>query len=192
METPFDLSWTTVLGAIAVLVLGKVLLGVFASRAAEVAKTRGGVRFAQNARRGQTLKGVLVSVGNVALGIVVAIMFLDAIGVNTTALLASVGVVGLALGFGAQTLVKDFISGILILVEGQYNIGDEVKIGSAEGEVVRVTMRSTVLRNEEGHTFYIANGSVNNVINLSQSRMQAEGVEQPVPEEGVEGDEEEV
>ncbi len=97
-------------------------------------------------------------------------MILNLFGVDIRPILAGVGVLGLAVGFGAQSLVKDFVSGLFILVENQYSIGDTVKIGSFEGEVIRITMRSTVLRDDGGKTFYISNGLIKDVINLSQQK----------------------
>jgi small conductance mechanosensitive channel len=91
-------------------------------------------------------------------------------GVDIRPILAGAGVIGLAIGFGAQSLVKDFVSGLFILIENQYDIGDKVKIGSSEGNVIRITMRSTVLRDEEGKTYYISNGSIKDVINMSQHK----------------------
>jgi small conductance mechanosensitive channel len=74
----------------------------------------------------------------------------------------------LAIGFGAQSLVKDFVSGLFILVENQYGIGDKIKIGSFEGNVIKITMRSTVLKNKEGMIYYISNGLIKDVLNMSQ------------------------
>jgi len=166
-----EINVSTLVAALALLVIGRVFISVGARRLARVAREHSGGtgRLAENVHRAQALRTIIVSVGNIVLITITALMALTAFGVNTTALLTSAGVLGLAVGFGAQTIVKDFISGLLILLEGQYNIGDRVKIGSAEGEVLRVTARSTVLRNKEGNTFYIANGSVDNVINYSQS-----------------------
>jgi len=97
-------------------------------------------------------------------------MILNLFGVDIRPILAGVGVIGLAIGFGAQSLVKDFVSGLFILVENQYRIGDKVKIGSSEGNVIRITMRSTVLKDEEGKIYYISNGSIKNVINMTQQK----------------------
>ena len=97
-------------------------------------------------------------------------MILILFDVDIRPILAGAGVIGLAIGFGAQSLVKDFVSGLFILIENQYNIGDKVKIGSSEGNVIKITMRSTVLRDEEGKTYYISNGSIKGVINMSQHR----------------------
>ena len=88
-------------------------------------------------------------------------------------ILAGAGVVGVAIGFGAQTLVKDLLSGVFIILEHRYALGDHVKIDIFEGEVVKITMRSTVLRNAEGQTFYISNGSIPKVINSSQDHLEA-------------------
>src|SRR3989344_2530125 len=84
------------------------------------------------------------------------------------AILAGAVILGVVLGFGAQSLIKDFLSGLFIFFEPQYSIGDRVKIGDFEGIVYRVTMRSTVLKDDEGNRYYIANGTINNVTNLSQ------------------------
>ncbi|MCG2809802.1 MAG: mechanosensitive ion channel family protein, partial [Candidatus Portnoybacteria bacterium] len=106
--------------------------------------------------------------GNVAIYVIILLMVLSLFGLDITPILAGAGVIGLAIGFGAQSLVKDFVSGLFILIENQYDMGDRVKIGTFEGRVVKITMRSTVLRDDEGKTFYISNGLINNVINLSQ------------------------
>ncbi len=77
---------------------------------------------------------------------------------------------GVAVGLGAQSLAKDLISGVLLIMEHRYAIGDVVKIDGFEGKVVKITMRSTVLRNTEGETFYTSNGTINKVVNKSQSK----------------------
>ncbi|MBU4031044.1 mechanosensitive ion channel family protein, partial [Patescibacteria group bacterium] len=111
---------------------------------------------------------IIVATGNVVIYVIILLMVLSLFGLDITPILAGAGVIGLAIGFGAQSLVKDFVSGLFILIENQYDMGDRVKIGTFEGRVVKITMRSTVLRDDEGKTFYISNGLINNVINLSQ------------------------
>src|SRR3989344_4670190 len=91
-------------------------------------------------------------------------------GVDAKPILAGAGILGVALGFGAQSLIKDFLSGLFIFFEHKYSIGDRVKIGDFEGIVYRVTMRSTVLKDDEGNRYYIANGTINNVRNFSQGK----------------------
>ena len=122
----------------------------------------------QKEKRAKTLGDIVVTTGNIVIYILVLLMVLRLFGVDITPILAAAGVIGLAIGIGAQSLVKDFVSGLFILVENQYGIGDQVKIGSFQGRVIRITMRSTVLRDSEGKTFYISNGLIKDVTNLSQ------------------------
>ena len=124
-------------------------------------------------KRAQTLGNVVVNVGNVVIIAIVLLMTLELFGVDIRPILAGIGIMGLAVGFGAQSLVKDFVSGLFVLIENQYSVGDHVKIGALEGKVRKITMRSTVLRDDEGKTFYISNGSVSNVINFSQGHKQS-------------------
>ena len=95
-------------------------------------------------------------------------MVLNLFNIDIRPILAGAGIIGLAIGFGTQSLVKDFVSGLFILIENQYGIGDKVKLGNFEGEVVKITMRSTVLKDKEGKTCYISNGSIKDIINMSQ------------------------
>ena len=119
-------------------------------------------------KRAKTLGDILLTTGNIIIYVIVFLFVLKLFGVDITPILAGVGILGLAVGFGAQSIVKDFVSGLFILVENQYGIGDKVKIGSFEGRVKRITMRSTVLEDEEGKTFYISNGLIKDVVNFSQ------------------------
>lgn len=84
---------------------------------------------------------------------------------DLTPLVASAGVLGVAIGFGAQTLIKDFLSGVFIIIENQYRVGDVVEIDKAIGTVEHITMRSTVLRDNDGSVHYIPNGSISHAIN---------------------------
>ncbi|MGB2762690.1 MAG: mechanosensitive ion channel domain-containing protein [Minisyncoccales bacterium] len=121
-------------------------------------------------KRAETLGGIIITTGNVVIYIVVFLMVLKLFGMDITPILAGVGIIGLAVGFGAQSLVKDFVSGLFILIENQYGIGDKVKIGSFEGRVKKITMRATVLQNDEGKTFYISNGLIKDVVNFSKKK----------------------
>lgn len=93
---------------------------------------------------------------------------LSALGVNTGALLASAGVVGFGVGFGAQTLVKDLINGFFLLAEGQYTIGDVIEVNGVQGVVEQVTLRTTSLRAENGDVHIVASGDIRVVTNKSK------------------------
>ena len=124
----------------------------------------------QKEKRAETLGRVIVSIGNIVIYTIILFMVLNLFGVDIRPILAAAGIIGLAIGFGAQSLVKDFVSGLFILVEDQYGIGDKVKIGNSEGSVIRITMRSTVLKDEEGKIHYLSNGLIKDVINISQQK----------------------
>lgn len=85
--------------------------------------------------------------------------------VNLTPILAGASVLGVAIGFGAQTLIKDFLSGVFIILENQYRVGDVVEIDTANGTVEQITLRSTIIRDNNGSVHYIPNGSISHAIN---------------------------
>lgn len=87
--------------------------------------------------------------------------------VNLLPLLASAGVLGAVIGFGAQSMIKDFIAGSFIIIENQFRVGDDVEIDGATGRVEHITLRSTVIRDDAGNVHYIANGTLFHVINKS-------------------------
>jgi moderate conductance mechanosensitive channel len=110
-----------------------------------------------------------------AVALVVAVGVLGAlsvVGVNTGALLASAGVLGFAVGFGAQTMVKDLLNGLFLLAEGQYTIGDEITVSGVTGVVERVTLRTTTLRASNGDIHIVPSGDVRLVTNHSKGWSQ--------------------
>src|SRR5216683_1076308 len=109
------------------------------------------------------LRLVVRSVSRAVLILLVVLMISAELGFNIGPVLASAGIVGLAVGFGAQSLVKDVISGFFILFEDQFGIGDVVKIGEFMGVVERMTLRATVLRNLEGQVYVVPNGNIHAV-----------------------------
>ena len=120
-------------------------------------------------QRTRTLGSLLKSVATGVIIAIVAIMALSEIGVNVAPLIASAGIVGVALGFGAQSLVSDVISGVFMLVEDQYGVGDEVDLGEAIGTVEAVSLRVTRVRDIHGVVWYVRNGEIVRVGNQSQN-----------------------
>ncbi len=119
-------------------------------------------------KRLKTLDSLVTGVVKVAVWVIAAMMIITELGVNTAPLLASAGIVGVALGFGAQSLVKDFVTGFFIILENQYRVGDVVTLSDVDGTVEDVTMRITILRDFEGHVHYIPNGQINVSTNKTQ------------------------
>ncbi len=113
----------------------------------------------------ETLVRVVGSVARAAVGGLAVVTVLAEIGLDIAPLLAGAGIAGVAIGFGAQSVVKDFFSGFFILLENQLNVGDEVTINSVRGTVEEMTMRVTVLRDLAGSVHYFPNGGIATVAN---------------------------
>lgn len=124
-------------------------------------------------QRARTIGSVLSSIVTVVIAVMGLAMILDQIGIALGPLLASAGVVGLAIGFGAQSLVADYLSGMLIMVEDQYGVGDSVDLGEAVGEVEHVGLRLTQVRDINGGLWHIRNGEILRVRNDSQDWARA-------------------
>jgi moderate conductance mechanosensitive channel len=128
-------------------------------------------RQADNSQRASELRTVAAILRATAYGIIgfiVLLHILSVLGINLTPLIASAGVVGVGIGLGAQSLFKDIINGIFILVENQYNVGDTVKLASLTGTVEDLTLRLTTLRDGDGTLYFIPNSQIATVSNLSR------------------------
>lgn len=123
---------------------------------------------ARRVSRIQTLAGVGRSAVTIFVWVWAVLAILDKLGVNVAPLVASAGVVGVALGFGAQALVKDFLSGIFMLMEDQYGIGDTIDLGNGVfGDVESISLRITTVRDIDGALWYVRNGEILQVANHS-------------------------
>ncbi len=117
-------------------------------------------------KREKTLLQIIHSIWKVvAIGYLLAIILKDIFKVDLSPIMTSAGIIGVALGFGSQSLVKDFLTGLFIIAENQYRVGDVVEISGAGGKVERVGTRTTVLRDEDGNVHYIPNGTIQRVVN---------------------------
>ena len=120
-------------------------------------------------QRTRTLVGLLRSMGRVVIFIIFLFMLMSAIGLDLGPLLAGAGVVGLAISFGAQSLVKDVISGLFILIENQFGVGDVVRIEGVSGAVETMTLRVVALRDVHGVVHIVPNGQITKVSNLTRT-----------------------
>ena len=131
-------------------------------------------------QRVEALGAILRSAASVTIFAIAGFVILGDLGINLAPLLASAGVVGVAIGFGAQSLVKDYLSGIFMLVEDQYGVGDVITVGDATGTVETVTLRVTRVRDVNGIVWHIRNGTIDTVGNESQGWARAV-IDFPVP-----------
>ena len=132
-----------------------------------------------NEKRSETLHKLIRSAIRYTIYFIAFFQILSTLGINTTSIVASAGIASVAIGFGAQSLVKDIISGFFIILEGQFDVGDEVKLYNqaafiASGSVMSLGLRSTKIRSGNGEIYFIPNGSINQVINYSLTYNLAE------------------
>ena len=125
--------------------------------------------YTRRVQRAATMGSLLKSIISGVVFTVIALMFISELGYDIAPLIASAGIIGVALGFGSQTLVKDFLSGIFMIFEDQYGVGDVVDLGEASGTVEAVSLRVTRLRDVNGTVWYVRNGEILRVGNMSQN-----------------------
>lgn len=118
--------------------------------------------------RAHSISSVLTNTAVVVIWAIALLIVLDIVGINLGPLLAGAGIAGVALGFGAQTLVRDCIAGLFMLMEDQFGIGDVIDVGEATGTVEEISLRVTVLRGGDGTLWHVPNGEIRRVGNQSQ------------------------
>jgi len=131
-------------------------------------ETQNRLQRSRQSQRAQTLGTILRSVLNATLLVVVVLMVLSELRIDVGPALASAGIGGIALGFGAQTLIKDVISGVFLVLEDQFGVGDLITIGDLEGTVQAVGFRTTRLQDASGSIWYVRNGEIITLGNRTQ------------------------
>jgi small conductance mechanosensitive channel len=147
----------------------------------KLASMRGGVALvdtgpmsqARRTQRAETIGAVVRSLITIVIWSIAVLSVLDTLGINLAPLIAGAGIAGIALGFGAQSLVRDFLSGMFMLMEDQFGVGDVVDAGVATGTVEGVSLRTTRLRDIDGVVWHIPNGTILRIGNKSQQWSRA-------------------
>jgi small conductance mechanosensitive channel len=157
---------------VVVIVVGAVIVSRAANLALEHLQHRIGRRHQHSdlewQRRASTLRGVLTSLVTITVGFVAILMFLRELSIDVMPILTGAGIAGLAVGFGAQNLVRDIISGFFIILEDQVRVGDIARINAVTGSVEEINLRTIVLRDGEGAVHVFPNGSITALANLSK------------------------
>lgn len=181
-STQLSDAWNWFQGAplhILVILIASLVLQKFGGRAITRAMNRiatadfipGPTRsVARQKERAQTLGSILKSTVNGTIWLVAFAMILSEFGLNLGPVIASAGVLGVALGLGAQTIVRDMLAGIFMLVEDQYGVGDQVEVLEVSGIVETVGLRITTVRDDKGTLWYLRNGEILKIGNHSQKR----------------------
>lgn len=169
--------WTNlvakIIWSIILVVAAMILIKIMNRTIENFFKVKSRSRLKGNEKRNQTLVNVLENAATVFIWFVIVMMILETFNLPVRTLLAGAGVVGLAIGFGAQSLVKDMITGFFILLENQFDKGDFVRINTsgttvAEGEVISLGLRASKIQGWEGELISLPNGTINEVVNFSK------------------------
>jgi moderate conductance mechanosensitive channel len=157
------------------IVLGAWLLIIVAQRAIRGVRIRISLRLddPEAVKRAATVGRVVRYLAAVIVSALAGMLVLAELGVSVAPILGAAGVVGLAVGFGAQSLVKDYFTGFFLLVEDQIRQGDVVKLGEHAGLVEEVTLRYVQLRDYDGHVHFVPNGTITSVVNMGRGHAQA-------------------
>lgn len=129
--------------------------------------------YERRSQRAATMGSLLRSISTVIIAVIALFMIVGQLGYNIAPLIASAGIIGVAIAFGAQSLVQDFLSGIFMIMEDQFGVGDWIQIGTVVAEVEAVGLRVTRMRDTDGTVWYIRNGEVRSVGNMSQNWARA-------------------
>jgi len=187
LDAPLRIAIILVVSFLVVVILRKVIHGLTnrlatgrtrrgrlaSSELGEALRRASPLGAARRAQRARTVGSVLLSVANILVAAIALMLVLDVLSVNIAPFIASAGIVGVALGFGAQTLVKDFISGLFMLLEDQYGVGDTIEVGTVSGTVESVALRVTEVRDGDGTLWFIRNGEILKVGNKTQGWARA-------------------
>ena len=171
-------DWSTLIRIILILVFAiiarsvllvsvKRVVSQIVSGAKSKAEASGAIARARVVQRAKTMGSVLANIITWTIFTLAVTMILSELGVAVGALIAGAGIIGAAIGFGAQNLVRDFLSGLFIVLEDQYGVGDTVDLGEASGVVENVGLRVTKLRDSKGTVWFVRNGEILRVGNLS-------------------------
>jgi len=162
--------WQTlavVVGAVVVWLIVRASIRHWAAGARRKMEARGTLEDRARAQRFDTIAGTLTMVAFVVITVVAVVMVLAVWGVPIGPIVASLSVVGFAVGFGAQSLIKDVIAGMFVLIENQYALGDVVEIAGVSGTVEELRLRTTVLRGLDGSVYHVPNGEIRVAKNIT-------------------------
>jgi small conductance mechanosensitive channel len=149
------------------------LLHAVANRILGLMATGGEPAITEREKRGRTVASLLRTVGTTLVLVIAGMMVFREIGLDITPLIAGAGVAGFAIGFGAQSLIKDIIAGFFILLEDQFHVGDVIQAAGVSGQVEQMTLRLTIIRDLQGTVHFIPNGEIRVASNLTKEWARA-------------------
>jgi moderate conductance mechanosensitive channel len=169
-----DFMLTNIVSTLGIIIVGYIAYILLTSSVNKVTDTIAshGEQQGKNHPRVKTLRGLVKNIIGIAVWSIAFVMILAKWGVNIVPILTGAGILGLAIGFGSQTLVKDIVTGFFILLENQYNVGDYVEITGVKGRVRRMNLRTTILKDEDGTISIIPNSSIVKVVKYTDEQVE--------------------
>lgn len=131
------------------------------------------LRVEKKGAKALTISNLIVSVTRYFIWFIVIMVILSNLGVDLTPFIASAGVIGLAIGFGAQEIVRDFMSGFFIIFDGEFEVGEVIEVSGFKGKVISIGLRTTVIENWKGERKIVNNGSIGSIVNFSRNNSVA-------------------
>ncbi|MCF7925157.1 MAG: mechanosensitive ion channel family protein [Candidatus Izimaplasma sp.] len=169
--TRLNATLSTIIVTAAMIVVW-IFLGLIISKIVTIIIFRA-LKVNKNPARAETIAKLLSSISKYVIWFIIFMVILGEIDVDITPFIASAGVIGLAIGFGSQEIVRDFISGFFIIFDGEFNVGDVIESDGFKGTVKTIGLRTTVIENWKGETKIINNGNLGNIINNSTNKSLA-------------------
>lgn len=160
-------KWPDLLWVVGLVLLGRFGLKALCSRIVKAADDGDDTRQSGREKRAKSLSDLVRAAGNALIGAFALVSMLRLFGIDSIPFIAGASVIGIWAGIGLQTIIKDFIAGVFIFAENQYAVGDKVKIGESEGVVHKMSLRSTVLLDDDGNLVFIPNSAITAVTNYS-------------------------
>lgn len=144
--------------------ISKKAISILVKRLRLAEKRLGDTRLARQEKRLKTIRSLITNTAKIIINFIILIMILAELGINIAPLITGAGILGLAVGFGAKSLVADLIAGFFIILENQFNIGDTIEAAKLKGRVIKITLRSITLKDSSKKTYIIPNSSIKAVI----------------------------
>jgi len=150
--------------------IAKRAVSLLVKRIRTASQKLGQKALAQQQAKLKTTRSLIKNTAKLVINFIVFVMILSELGLNIAPLITGAGILGLAVGFGAKSLVSDLIAGFFIILENQFNIGDKVQIGTNKGKVIKISLRTVTLRDEERKIYIIPNSSIKYIIKFPKKK----------------------
>lgn len=151
-------------------IIAKKIISLLVKKLRLAKKRLGEPTSVQQEQRLKTIRSLIKNTSKIIINFIILVMILAELGVNITPLITGAGILGLAVGFGAKSLVADLIAGFFIILENQFNVGDQVQIANHQGKVIKITLRTITLKDKNKKIYIVPNSSIKTVVRLPKTK----------------------